>query len=185
MIEDTLETPAEVSIPEEKVEPEESKEEVASYAEEVEAAIVVNAEVDVEKSEEVSEETSEDTVATSVAEAAKEVTEEVTETATEKVTEEVPKEVTEEKTEEKTEEVTEEKDEEPAAEQKSSIPISHSESTEQQRIETQPPLTGTDIICSLEKTFEYCHQYFLSPTSMLSIFLSKIKKNLSMKQSLI
>ena len=177
LIEDTLETPAEVSIPEEKVEPEESKEEVASYAEEVEAAIVVNAEVDVEKSEEASEETS-------VAEAAKEVTEEVTETATEKVTEEVPKEVTEEKTEEKTEEVTEEKDEEPAAEQKSSISISHSESTEQQRIETQPPLTGTDIICSLEKTFEYCHQYFLSPTSMLSIFLSKIKKNLSMKQSL-
>ena len=152
VLEDTLETPAAVLIPEEKVATEESKEEVASYAEEVEAAIEVNAEVDVEKSEEVSEETSEDTLATSVAEAAKEVTEEVTEKTTAEATEEVTQEVPDEVTEEKTEEVTEETDEEPAAEQKSSITISHSESTEQQLIETQPPLTGTDIICSLEKT---------------------------------
>ena len=128
VMEETLETPAE-----EKVELEESKEEVASYAEEVEAAIV--AEVNEGELEEVSEETSEDTLATSVKATAKEVTEGVTE------------------------EVTEETEDEPAAEQKSSISISHSDSTEQQLIETQPPQTGTDIICSLGKSVKFSGQF--------------------------
>ena len=120
---------------------EESKPELASYAEEVEAAIVVNAEADVDKledSEEVSVETAE---ANSIKEDAEEkVTDEVTEPVTEAVTEAVPQ---------PEEPVPEETDEEPAPEQQSSTSIPHSESTEQQLIETQPPQTGKDFIIEM------------------------------------
>ena len=120
---------------------EESKPELASYAEEVEAAIVVNAEADVDKledSEEVSVETAE---AKSIKEDAEEkVTDEVTEPVTEAVTEAVPQ---------PEEPVPEETDEEPAPEQQSSTSITHSESTEQQLIETQPPQTGKDFIIEM------------------------------------
>ena len=114
---------------------EESKPELASYAEEVEAAIVVNAEADVEKLDESEEVSLETAGATSMMEDVEE-----------KVTNEVAEPVTEQVTEPETEPVPEETDEEPAPEQQSSTSIPHSESNEQQLIETQPPQTGTDLI---------------------------------------
>ena len=121
---------------------EESKPELASYAEEVEAAIVVNAEADVDKLEDSEEVSAETTEARSLKEDAEEkvidkATDEVTEAVTETVTETVPQ---------PEEPVPEETDEEPAPEQQSSTSITHSESTEQQLIETQPPQTGKDFI---------------------------------------
>ena len=126
---------------ESKEDSEESKPELASYAEEVEAAIVVNAEVDVEKPPE---------EITDSASKMDEVEEQVNEDIAQETTE-VSQEVTEKVSEEVTESVTEETDDEPAVEQESSTSISHSESTEQQLIETQPPQTGKDEIYLLQK----------------------------------